>query len=102
MKYYTYMRINDDYLSGKKFCPAAWVNVTDQHLFISTLQGRFEGLVEHQDYVRVEQPSKIATHGNKAKRWLTLALKHHDLRRYKKHQEMQKRFGGLMFPKDVE
>jgi len=99
MTYYTYILIGED-TGNKDFMAGAWLNITDEHVFLSKLKGRFQGMDLGIHYLVVEQPGKIKRQGNKPQRWLNQALKQVNLYRPKKHEEMTRSMFGLMFPRE--
>lgn len=94
--YYTYATTAYDY-HGNTILETAWVNITEEMIFMSQLKGNFRGLVEGAHYQVVKQPKKIAHTGNKAKRWVSQVCKQTGLRRLHKKDELyfQSRLGGI-------
>jgi len=99
MTYYTY--ILKEFDSGNKdFMAGAWLNITDEHVFLSKLKGKFDGMELGINYEIVEQPGKITRQGNRGQRWLNKALKQVNLYRPKKHEEIRLGLFGLLYPKE--
>ena len=94
--YYTYATKAFDY-HGKAVLETAWVNITEEMVFMSNLQGKFVGLVEGAHYQIVKQPKKIVNRGNKAQRWVSQVCKQTGLRRLPKHIELlyAQNLGGI-------
>jgi hypothetical protein len=94
--YYTYATKAYDY-HGKAVLETAWVNITDEMVFMSNLKGKFTGLVEGAHYQIVKQPKKIASRGNKAQRWVSQVCKQTGLRRLHKDLELKyaQNLGGI-------
>jgi hypothetical protein len=94
--YYTYATKALDY-NDKVVLETAWVNITEDMIFMANLKGKFAGLVEGIHYQIVKQPNKIANRGNKAKRWVSQVCKQTGIRRLNKSTELlySNRLGGI-------
>ena len=95
--YYTYATKAFDY-HGNAVLETAYVNITEEMIFMSNLKGNFNGKIEGAHYQIVKQPKKIANRGNKAKRWVSQVCKQTGLRRLRKDLELlwQHKLGGII------
>lgn len=73
----------------------AYVNITDEQIFMATLKGNFNGMVENYHYDIVKQDSKISNKGNKVKRWVSQVCQKNGLYRFSKADELALQMGGV-------